>query len=199
MSSLSDKLTDACETSVLSNNLKFLPQDTFDELICCSNITAELPNTTWFQSTFSNWFTLKSPYIHQFVFKEARKLFTILVLMERVNIIPELLKQKITDDDLPFEAKKKEESIILQSLSNPSRIIPGISGSSVAERFVEMQWRVLVPIINTCGQHLVLHKRCILPIMEDKKETIYSGRSPVFKGKLHRAHFRPSSIRVSIH
>jgi len=188
---LSYRLDEACVSSSLRDvTLKFLPRNELETLIDIPNITAELRNKLGIFQCMWN------PKLPEQVYNQARKVFAVLVLIEKVEAICELLKEGLTDENLPLRLKKGEPGVLESCSAKDPRVWKGIQGGAAARQFEETQWRLLAPVLNITGKHFgtsderfgTSDERIILPIFDIDKEAIQRGMSPVFRGFLHWAH-----------
>ncbi|RSL41640.1 hypothetical protein CEP54_015754 [Fusarium duplospermum] len=162
---------------------KFLPLDELEK-VTLENIQAELPMTT----------QLFSPGLPHKVASEAKRVFCILVLMEEAAAIAQLIKEGITDEDLPLcrndDDENDSEYNVLASVGSNKRFPSTMSwGQGVqVENFLKKQWVVQSPIFDKPGSHLVLDPECALPLTECETEHAKGDMSVVHKAKLHPAH-----------
>lgn len=164
---------------------KFLPADKLDG-ITLENIQAELPWTT----------RIFSPYLAHKVASEAKRVFCILVLLDKPVAVERLINEGITDDDLPLcrnsEDASESEYNVLASVGGNKRFPSSASwgkGMQV-EHFLEKQWVVQSPILEKRGSHFVLDVECALPLIECDTEQARGGMGVVHKARIHPAHQR---------
>ncbi|PVH74786.1 kinase-like protein [Cadophora sp. DSE1049] len=128
---------------------------------------------------------------------EAKKLFAIFLMSEKLQTLLELLDERITDLDLPF-------SRILLDKSKPSSSLYKLGrrshdktkwGKVDIQNLCSLQWSLLAPVFrSTVGKinHYDLQYNIILPYIEDEegqREKIkVGGFSQVWGVKIHRAH-----------
>lgn len=127
--------------------------------------------------------------------RSAKKVFAILAYMKKGPEICSLLKEKVSDKDLPLGRKRHDNGIsILQRASGvPIKTFETWSDNDI-EKFDRIQWWMLAPVFED-KQHYDLDENIILPFIpfksnpdtEKKKE---GGYSEVYAVRLHPAHHR---------
>lgn len=99
--------------------------------------------------------------------KEARKLFCILLLIEKPGSILDFYQEAVYDHDLPFLRKQTHQDLfrLVRSDEQALHCLDSSSWETVyLERFDEYQWRLLAPILSEDSEsHNTLHNRAILP------------------------------------
>ena len=163
---------------------KFLPRDVVEGLITKDIIADSLSFPAWLYSRLSD--TLPST-----AYSQARNVFAVLGLIGQEWAIRDLIyKDGITDDDLPLDRRpgNKSASSILISRKNGKTFssfqtwTPAIVGA-----FLEKQWYVLAPVLDTTGTDLKLDPRCPLPIQRSELKVQNHGVF-VYQAWLHPAH-----------
>ena len=156
----------------------FLPLDCVEKEIIRANVKAQLP------SIFTD---LRKPNIYDRILQDAKKVFTILVLIEESKAIKKLLAEGLMDDDLPLSLKITQGSY--QTLVSSRRAFESFRDWKEARvyDFLEKQWLVLAPVFNTGCHHIKLNVDCAMPFI-DSKEITGGAFSYVHKCELPRAH-----------
>lgn len=123
----------------------------------------------------------------------ARKLFAILAYMKKGPDICSLLKDGVSDIDLPFQRRRSDNGeFTLQRISRvPIETFETWSDNEI-EKFDRVQWWMLAPVFED-KQHYELDENTILPFIPfksnpetaKKKEGAYSE---VYAVRLHPAH-----------
>lgn len=106
------------------------------------------------------------------VVERTKKIFAVLEIIGERYAINNLLKEDITDSDLPLSRKDgKRQSGILVSVNNKTRIFPSFAKSMDPRRvgqFLAMQWLVLAPVLDSSGKEVKLSRPSALPFtLED--------------------------------
>jgi hypothetical protein len=165
----------------------FLPLDILDKKITKENVHAELP---WKGRFLQRNLTNK-------VIIQAKKVFVVLVFTGEPLAIGDLLKEGLTDEDLPLSRKPGENDNILVSCSGKKtfRSFEAWRKDAQVTNFLEKQWYVLAPVLDTTGNYFILDQKCALPF--PKVEEVGGGHfSTVYKSALHPAH--QQGFQVSI-
>ncbi|KAF2734669.1 kinase-like protein [Polyplosphaeria fusca] len=175
---LSSQLIPALQDSPL-NSKKFLPLDFLNESITKKTIWAELPHT-WQVTSYN---------LADNTLKSAKKVFAILVLIDQAKAIKDLLSEGLNDDLLPLALYGDGTTGILQTNDGKTTFhtFARKYKANSAFLFVEKQWLMQAPIMETKGEEMTLHPECPLPFTET--DIIGQGQSSiVLKAHLHRAH-----------
>jgi len=134
--------------------------------------------------------------------REYRKIFTILILLDRPHRISSFIQEDICDDDLPLLRISKECSKLATS-KFPQVPLTCIKHwkESTMERFEEKQWTVLAPSFKRkMGErdiHRSLHEGGILPFTSWKKIGPPSGFSQLYHAEVHPDHHSFHDSKVS--
>jgi len=135
--------------------------------------------------------------------RTARKVFAILACMKKGPEICSLLRDGISDEDLPLTRCKTNGEYMLRRTSGiPIKTFERWNDKDI-EKFDRIQWWMLAPVFED-KEHYELDKNIILPFipfktnpeMEKKKE---GGYSEVWAARLHHAHHKfwePSKSEV---
>lgn len=122
-------------------------------------------------------------------------MFAVLVLIGQESKIGDLIyNDGIADEDLPLHevpGLEPGESILVSKKKSgetlkefPSFKSFGILG---VREFLEKQWYVLAPVLDSPGTHLELDPRCPLPIENSSLEMRARGVF-IYRARLHLAH-----------
>jgi hypothetical protein len=136
-----------------------------------------------------------------------RKIFAILVLMEKARKIAQFIKMKICDHQLPFRIQGESDGRFMVQ-DRHGIAIDMFRKRNVFDRFQSHQWEVLAPCFDLSlesGQeinHYDLNLYPGLPFVESKQ--MYSGEFELGQGgyaqvrrvKIHAAHYNSSSALV---
>jgi serine/threonine protein kinase len=165
----------------LSTN-RFLPLDVLDEEITEENVRDEIPGK------LANFF---KPHLPSTVVRQAKKVFTILVIVGEPQAIKDLLAEGITDEDLPLSRRDGDED------DNNLVSCSGKVFSSFAdwkdeprvEYFLDKQWTVLAPVLDFSGSDIKLSMSSALPF-EAVDPVGHNNMVTVYKSDVHPAHQR---------
>lgn len=158
---------------------EFLPLDSLDTAITKDRIKDELPS----------YFRIWHNGLPGRVVQHAKKAFAILVLIEQPAAIKDLLAEGFTDEHLPLSLSTAEgnENILISHNGSTFRSFQAWKSDVSVEVFLEKQWLMLAPVLDTTGKHIILSPKCALPLLE-AKELRGSSYSLVYKSTLHPAH-----------
>jgi hypothetical protein len=165
------------------NSHDFLPLSILDEKITRDRV----------EEVLSSGALPCTPSLPDKVCQQAKKVFAILVLIYFPEAITELFLEGLTDEHLPLcRAPQGDNNYhnlyylvsvrgktfkAFATLRNPARV----------SDFLEKQWLVQAPMLDTSGKHIELDAKCALPFGKvDKK--VATDFSTVWKGALHPAH-----------
>lgn len=120
-----------------------------------------------------------------FVIKDARKVFGVLVLINYVGSINHFIAKdqfqtRCTDDLLPFTKKRLQDIV---------------SDDYVADLFFEKQWEFSVPVFSGRIIPRILERQTILPFVNDTPEAV-GGYGSVHKIEIHPSH-RPQGLETT--
>lgn len=131
-------------------------------------------------------------------FEHAKNVFAILAYLGKGAKICELLREGISDDDLPFQRSRHEDRKCNFSLqrNNGGKIeVLEQWDSGELESMGRKQWHLLAPVFEDM-EHLKLHKNVTLPFLslgeeeQEQKTPSGGGYSEVFTHRIHAAHHR---------
>ncbi|KAE9367916.1 kinase-like protein [Stipitochalara longipes BDJ] len=157
---------------------QFLPLNVLDK-ITKESVQAELPLTV----------RIRRRSLPDKVVLGARKVFAILVLADNPLAITDLLKEGLTDEHLPLSRQGGDSSNILVSVCKKKtfRSFDVPRNEAKVTTFLDKQWAVLAPVLDTTGKYFILDQKCALPF--PAVEEVGGGHSStVYKSTLHPAH-----------
>jgi hypothetical protein len=130
------------------------------------------------------------------IFFQAKKVFTILVLIDEPRAVQELIQQDdITDEDLPLSRKGPRghrDYDVLVSVHRKKTFHSFASWKELSKvkSFLSQQWAVQAPVLEFIGQHLTLDSQCPFPFIESMEMSAGGGGGVVYRSKIHPAHQR---------
>jgi hypothetical protein len=130
------------------------------------------------------------------VVQHAKKIFAILVFIGEPRAIVDLLQEGLTDEHLPLSASPDQHDIAPVSVHGTTFMsFFGWENEGRVAEFLEKQWLVQAPVLDTTGKHIVLDPKCALPFLDVAEMSV--GDSPtVFKGKIHPAHQQGFEVSI---
>lgn len=154
---------------VLSDTRRyFLPSDALDHCLTPENLCAILDGPEWALLPDS---TLLS----------CKKVIAILLMIQRLEILPAVLREGLKDEHLPL--KMPDNSSSEQPRAHPAFLE---STNDTQKLFLDSQWMVLAPTFSTKG-HEVLSSAMVLPILS--RDPISAGAyGRVYNVRLHPSH-----------
>jgi hypothetical protein len=190
---LQGQLEDALVAWPRGNEQFFIPVDVQDRLIIAPYVANE------FERLFPRLApTERLSYVSR-TCSSARKLFAILLGINKGSSILDFLADGITDSDLPLLKYPKRTANAGYTLRAKRRIdspIPAIEYWAWRDirHFYCEQWWLKAPVFDTLRKHYELEDDCVLPFVEDKGNNIGSvntgGYSEVWGVRIHPAHQR---------
>ena len=184
------------------NEQFFIPVDVQDRLLTVPCVAKE------FERLFPNLApTERLSYVSR-TCSSARKLFAILLGIEKGSSILDFLADGITDSDLPllnYPKRTANASYTLRAKRQIDSPIPAIENWAWRDirHFYREQWWLKAPVFDTLGKHHELEDDCVLPFVEDKGNIIGSvntgSYSDVWGVRIHPAHqtIFKSQVRAS--
>ncbi|KAM5374335.1 hypothetical protein ACJZ2D_006508 [Fusarium nematophilum] len=163
----------------------FLPLSDLNEKITHASIQAQLSYFCW----------IRSPGLPGKVLEQAKKVFAILVFLEEARAIEDLIyNDDIRDEDLPLVRKGGRMDPDYNVLKSPGtgKIFTSFKSwpkECTVRDFLENQWVVQAPVLDVVGKHIVLDKRCPLPLTKSVLKA-KGGMGVVYKSQLHPSHQR---------
>jgi hypothetical protein len=140
---------------------------------------------------------------HREMRREYRKIFAILLLIDRPSRIRSFLETGICDNDLPLVKASRDPSKLepTNASDTPLRCFKKWRGSTIA-RFEEQQWTVLAPIFKRLDGERVVHRELqrgrMLPFTSWEKAAPRGGFGQVYKAKIHPDHYCFHNAKVCI-
>jgi len=185
--SSNERLCDQLNSKIITwqlNDKHFLPEDCLRDLVNVSSIKAELSAT-------QGWFNFPVAWNSQLptrVYDKAQKVFAILALISKVEMMKDLDQEGLTDDSLPLD-RKKPNILVSRSTGKEFKTFARYSGCD--RLFTDYQWQVLAPVLDLSGRDILLDKNCALPIVIAEDVPVKKGGgSSIFTGIIHKAHYR---------
>jgi len=122
----------------------------------------------------------KRDEILQAIMKGGRRLFAILILIRRGELISDFLENdQLHDAHTQLDSKLHFEKDMLE------RILVNAQGPNDVAEFYETQWEVLSPIFRNGAAHRTLHDKTILPYVETEELSTQGGFGVAWKAALH--------------
>ncbi|EWZ85482.1 hypothetical protein NW765_007096 [Fusarium oxysporum] len=163
---------------------EFLPLSEISARVTEDNIKSEVPIR---KRCFSN------RSLPRTILKQARKIFSILVLIQEAQAIVDLVcRDNITDEDLPLtrQSMSGDDQNVLIS-AKTGKAFPSFSlwpREARVRDFLNFQWLVQAPVLNALGQHISLDTKCPLPLIDCVMKCKSGPNSVLHKCKIHGAH-----------
>lgn len=189
----------------------FFPETTFTEVIHEQTVRDELKR-------YPRWF--KSDDVEPIITlvcgdKPLRKIFTLLVIMNKLADIKLFIDDGVFDESLPVSRVSRTDSEDIfqlghsRSSKRPIRQLSCFAKWDAIDiwTFEEWQWTTLSPVLERGKrrnvQHLILRDELSLPFTEDSQyssgfDVIEGGFSTVFKAHIHPANHRFHGSEVSL-
>ena len=117
-----------------------------------------------------------------FIFQRARRLFAILLVIQRLDTLRSLIKEDLGDEILPLK-----ESVFTSLESNKLSAAFSKWDLDARTKFLETQWTVLVPIFSD-GEHLQLDDNARLPFIKTEQLGSGGGYVTVHRVQIHGGH-----------
>ena len=162
------------------NNQQFLPLDVIDKEITEENVKAEMKRKK---------FNLLNSQVPKNVVQNAKKVFTILVIIGEPNAIKDLLSEEITDDHLPLSRRGGSigDDVLVSSDGKEFPAFAAWDNDIRVADFLEKQWIVQAPVLDSSGGEVSLDRQCALPFLT--VEEVGNGEfSTVYRSDIHPAH-----------
>lgn len=191
---------------------KFLPIDAFDNTVQVENITRELdhPNRGGYDSnSMANEIMGTIEEVTGRQRWPKRRIFAILVLMAKSRKITQFIDAKVSDHQLPFKFRERENGLFEVKDTYDNVIsVEMFKKRSPCEGFRNHQWKVLAPYFDLslkCDDelnHYDLNLYPGLPFLENKQihegllELNQGGYAQVRRVMIHAAHHNAASVSV---
>ncbi len=165
---------------------RVLPSNALDEFITAESVreAGALPRKTCRRDMAED------------VFREAKKIFAILVTQNLHSCIGDLFSNGLNDTHLPLEHGKDD-----------SRVLVGADGTKfyifqswdlpIIDNFMTAQYMVQAPVFGNNGRHFDLAPECGLPLQGEKERIGDAALSEVYKCTLHPGNCEPD-LQVSL-
>jgi hypothetical protein len=165
----------------------FLPHDKLNEIVSREEVMSNLKDAK-----------VSNPEdLVEFVLKDAKQLFLILVMMEDLSLLRGLQQDEIKDASLPIGFDKEYYGYSLEErepLGKPRFSIFKDWTRNERRLFDTYQWNFAVPMFNGSQFRFHFHKNRILPFLNSEAEkSVSSG----FFGEVSRTEIHPAHIAVS--
>jgi len=175
------------EQFVTNNDGNFLPHDKLNDIVSREEVMSNLKDAK-----------VSNPEdLVDFVLKDAKQLFLILVMMENLSLLGGLQQDEIKDASLPIGFDKEcygyslEE---LEPLGKPRFSIFKDWSRNERRLFDTYQWNFAIPMFNGSQFRFHFHRSRILPFLNSEaKKPVSSG----FFGEVSRTEIHPAHIVVS--
>ncbi|KAI0127542.1 kinase-like domain-containing protein [Xylariales sp. AK1849] len=188
---------------------EFLPIDSLDKIITSRSVRQELdnlgqsfPTDDLDTATRDIWELRPIPRVKTSIKQTTRrKIFAVLVLLQKVETIVAFIKEGLHDSDLPFVlsegSRKGLRQMEVKGKDGKRNPIQSFANWKIAEleSFNHYQWQLLAPYFELNGKqnpkvpHYCLDSHTILPFIEDEENTHSSGGyGDVWRVKIHPAH-----------
>ncbi|KAK7423845.1 hypothetical protein QQZ08_008889 [Neonectria magnoliae] len=186
--SLYQELTDFLLKGALGDQL-FLPLSTLDKFTKDTITTQLSPWTRFFCRNLADKVLL-----------QARKIFTILVLIGKQDTLRVILQDGLKDGDLPLSLHNDGSGHTL--VSGNHKLFKSFSTwNEVRVRdFLDKQWLVLAPVFDRSGQRIELNTKCALPIL-NSEYVAGENACVVYRGIVpprHHTGFKEDKVEVAI-
>lgn len=207
---LVDRLSRALRQSYFPVERPFVPEGKLQLILTKAAVQRELEHVLLKRPNFRNKSTKKES-IHRLTSKicptldtnltidadkvQYRKIFAILLFLDKTINIESFIKNKVSDGDLPLVGCKKSRKLARKNDQGTPFLVLEDWNESTINNFELLQWRVLAPIFRYLDPPKKLDESSILPII--KHEYVAGGGySVVYKAKIHPDHYYPSSSKV---
>jgi hypothetical protein len=183
---------------------KFLPLDAIDEEITEDSVRTTLD---------IGWLSPQRQLPRNIV-ERAKKVFAVLEIVGETRAIEDLLKEEIADDDLPLIRQNEEDldNYILVAHNDESKVFSSFANWEDERRvevFLERQWLVLAPVLDSSGREVKLNRKCALPFIKEEDNLAKGSRETqwlkpvgenihvmVYRNNVHPAHL--DGLQVSL-
>ncbi|KAJ4294146.1 hypothetical protein N0V90_007836 [Kalmusia sp. IMI 367209] len=164
------------ECSLPSSRKFFIPDAIDDEITAKSfKVVARSKIQRLFQKEFDDK-----------IVQQTKKVFAILVMIEKPDAIKALLAEELNDSHLPL-ATGSDSTLV----SANGKVFPSFQlwKSKSRDEFLEKQWWVQVPVLRRSGQHIVLDSKCAMPITDCRPVHVQPD-CIVHQGVLHTSRYQ---------
>ncbi|KAK2025438.1 kinase domain-containing protein [Colletotrichum zoysiae] len=167
----------------LRGKLKYVPNHVLDDLVTTESIYKELCRNQKRQV----WVKSSRRHLAERVIKSnARRLFVLLVLLDRSLDTDKLLSSGLTDSHLPLV--KDGDGVKSEPDSGKSFSLPPKWSSQTVDQFLDNQWRVLAPVFGSSGRHRTFQPSCPMPFQKIEEAPKKGSSSVVYYAHIRRSH-----------
>lgn len=213
MSPLERELRNSLQTYYDEPEYKFVPNDAFDRILQMENIKKELENTDEAIDVHTTALEVMGASVHS-VGSEAysrRKIFAILVLIEKATKIVQFINSNICDDKLPFSFRDRTNRFMVTDVEGAVVNIDLFRRRRSCEGFRDHQWKLLAPLFKLSEhrdqevRHYELNLWPGLPFLPSQQtqhidegglDLGFGGYAEVRKIQIHPAHHSCSVTSV---
>lgn len=181
----SDELSD-CEVKGPLGQPPFLPLGSLKDKINKRNVCSQL----------SLYTRLLHPRLADRIVRDARKIFAILVLIEKPHAILSMIQDGLTDEHLPLSLEEgKPKGVLVSKKGGHSKEFKCFASQVGARDFFQRQWMVQAPLFNSPGAHFEMDTNCALPLTECVEAAV-GPFAVVYKGEIHSAHHQGFGVSI---
>lgn len=222
---LVNRLSQAMQQSAFRETKSFIPTGELETLICRSAIRKELSTgrkgSTWTRAAnlkkrytlafeICPWHVLKSTDRPKVTKRlklkrpEFKKIFAILVLMNRVSEITKFITHAVTDEKLPLVRSSEGNRESLVSQSEPGTALGCFENWDTVglDLFDDYQWRVLAPVFSRLNDEEAHHMNFdVAQVLPFCKWTCYArgGSACIYMAEIHAQHNKLEGNPVSLY
>lgn len=189
--SLYDQLYDKAITSPFDDK-RFVPLDVVEGAISLPSVASEMGIPS---GTFTQIIRLRRPSdLPGKVIAEAKKVFAILILSDKVGAIENLLNECLRDEHLPLSRSRDHEALV--SCDGTGEFpFTGWRTASLNNFVEHTQWLFLAPVLDITGEVIDVHQLCPLPFTSSKVLG-GGGGGIVYQAEIHPAHQRGFEVGI---
>jgi serine/threonine protein kinase len=188
-----DEIDNALVESAFDNGQRFLPAHSLERLVTSENIREQLAYWDAGDEEIQS--------LVDFVLDEARKIFVIIVYIDRIDVgdaLESLRKSGVTDRHLPIpreliECGRMKGRSVGKECRHDRAL--GVFHKKPWRRvavsdFYHSQWKFLAPVFTPDHEEIVLDMRAVLPLVHVGRDARMGFFSEVYEVELHRDHHR---------
>ncbi len=141
---------------------EYIPLDVVRTTVTVERVK-EMLSFTWLLQWVPCWNSVLESKIPQ-----ARRVIAILVRVGKKDTIGSLLKDELTDQDLPLSREEGQHSDVLKSQCGSKKFVSFAAwDEATRDLFLEKQWEVIIPALALTAvptaRNIQLHDKCPLP------------------------------------
>lgn len=191
----------------------FLPLNDLDQFVTCDSIQRELERNNVSSSIELAQRIWVAESVSGTTKTSRRKLFAIMVLIDKLEYMPKLIAEGLFDCHLPFEMDKSNEGLPVLATGSESGKLRRLAfckdwGTINHENFFDAQWQINAPFLKLSyvraeedgpregKRHLILRERDVLPIQHWERIS-HGDFGDVFKVRFHPDHYSLTTSKVS--